>query len=132
MTAFRFVLVIALVALTVRSQQNSPQEPSVQPQPVPPASCPINAASSTGRCNTAFAAMRVEKVWSKPVEESAGKCTGIPGQRESIYRMIRPVLVLKVSHSAQIVGPLLLEWAWNPKLMNLHPMKARRSGAIQD
>ena len=41
MTAVRFVLVIALVALTARSQQNSPQEPSAQPQPVPPASCPI-------------------------------------------------------------------------------------------
>jgi hypothetical protein len=41
MVAFRFVLVIALVALTARSQQNSPQEPSAQPQPVPPASCPI-------------------------------------------------------------------------------------------
>jgi hypothetical protein len=41
MTAFQFVLVIALVALTARSQQNSPQEPSAQPQPVPPASCPI-------------------------------------------------------------------------------------------
>jgi hypothetical protein len=41
MTAFRFVLVIALVALAARSEQNSPQEPSAQPQPVPPASCPI-------------------------------------------------------------------------------------------
>ncbi len=39
---FRFLLVIAVVALTARSQQNSPQEPSAQPQPVPPvASCPI-------------------------------------------------------------------------------------------
>jgi hypothetical protein len=37
MTAFRFVLVIALVASTARSQQ----EPSAQPQPGPPASCPI-------------------------------------------------------------------------------------------
>ena len=41
MTAFRFVLVIALVALAARSEQNSPQEPSAQPQPVPPASCLI-------------------------------------------------------------------------------------------
>ena len=41
MAAFQFVLVIALVALTARSQQNSPQEPSAQPQPVLPASCPI-------------------------------------------------------------------------------------------
>ena len=41
MTAFRFVLVIALAALTARSQENSPQEPSAQPQPVPPASCRV-------------------------------------------------------------------------------------------
>ena len=41
MTAVRFVLVTELVALTARSQQNSPQESSAQPQPVPLASCPI-------------------------------------------------------------------------------------------
>jgi len=41
MTAFRFVLVIVLVALTARSQQNSHQEPSGQTQPAPPVSCPI-------------------------------------------------------------------------------------------
>src|SRR5258708_35485627 len=41
MTAFRFVLVIALVALAARSEQNSPQEPSAQPRPGPPASCLI-------------------------------------------------------------------------------------------
>jgi hypothetical protein len=32
MSAFRFVLLIALVALTARSQQHSPQELSAQPQ----------------------------------------------------------------------------------------------------
>jgi hypothetical protein len=37
MTAFRFVLVIVLVALTARSQQNSNQEPSGQTHPAPPA-----------------------------------------------------------------------------------------------
>jgi len=41
MTTVRFVLVIALVALTARSQQSSPQESSAQPEPVPAASCPI-------------------------------------------------------------------------------------------
>jgi hypothetical protein len=46
MTAVRFVLVVALVASTARSQQNSPQEPSGQPQPAPPASCPITRRSA--------------------------------------------------------------------------------------
>jgi hypothetical protein len=41
MIAFRFVLAIALVALTARSRQSSLQEPSAQPQSLPPASCPI-------------------------------------------------------------------------------------------
>lgn len=41
MTALRCVLVIALVALPARSQQNSPQESLALPHPVPSASCPI-------------------------------------------------------------------------------------------
>jgi hypothetical protein len=40
MTLLRLVVLISLVALTARSQQNSPQQPPVQRQLVP-ASCPV-------------------------------------------------------------------------------------------
>ena len=41
MTVLRLVLLISLVALTARGQQNSPQQPSAPRRFVPPASCPV-------------------------------------------------------------------------------------------
>ena len=41
MTVLRLVLLISLVALTARGQQNSPQQPSAPRESVPPASCPV-------------------------------------------------------------------------------------------
>ena len=41
MTVLRPVLLISLVVLTARGQQNSPQQPSAPSRFVPPASCPV-------------------------------------------------------------------------------------------
>jgi hypothetical protein len=41
MAVLRLVLLISLVALTVRGQQNSPQQPSAPSRLVPPASCSV-------------------------------------------------------------------------------------------
>ena len=41
MSFFRIVVLISLVTVTAMGQQDPPQEPQVQPELVPPASCPV-------------------------------------------------------------------------------------------
>ena len=85
MAAFRFVLVTALVALAARSQQNSPQEPSAQPQPVPPASCPITRRPAKEftppvpyeRDENSFC-LGTEKLWTFLPEGCSWLCSMLP------------------------------------------------------